>query len=239
VESLDSLSNFINRDEIVQRIQFLDNRWYVFYTKDSTKPFIDFIFSDNPPFYEIYDMKEKGKQVKSIDFQGNKWIVMFEQDPSKKNQVVKKFQDFGMMTADSLFKAGLMVDDISYGQGQWLVVLDSAVHRKCEEQLVLFDTDYPFDEIKAKIKRPESFDITMAKYINKKWISVLQKCKDQDPLTTYFQSKYSTFRIEQMIEGDIKNFRITQAGFDGRNWVFIMKKTKNINEENNLLNENN
>lgn len=238
VESLDSLRNFIDRYEVIQRVQFIDNRWYVFYTKDSSKPFIDFAFTDAPPVYEIYDRSKQGKQVKYLDFQNNKWIVMFEENPSKKNEFLKKFTTFNITVADSLFKKGLIINEISYGQNEWLVMLDSAAGHQCADQLVIFDTEYPFDDIKSKIKKPEFFEISTAKYINHQWITVLQKFQTEDPVIAYFQSKYSTFRIEQMIEGDIKNYKITQAGFDGRNWVFVMKKTKNLpaGEENNLFN---
>ncbi|MES2648384.1 MAG: hypothetical protein V4717_16015 [Bacteroidota bacterium] len=226
VGNIDSLNSFHNKNEIIQRIVFLNNSWYVFFTIDSSRPYRNFSYSSTDPFQMIYEMKQENKRIKSIDYLGDKWIITFEENLSGKNQFVKSFNRFDDRVADSLLKQGLLIDELTFGQGKWLLVLDSAKPRNAIDQLVTIEPGYPLEDTKNLLNKPHFYEISMVKYVQNKWITILHKYEKPERNTSFYQSRYSRFRIEKMIEGDIKNYHITQAGFDGRNWVFVMKKTQ-------------
>lgn len=223
VHSTDSLKQFGKNRQTIQKIVFVNNDWYVFFTKDSVAVYRDFAIDKELPFYNIMKMKEQNRVVKSIDYADKKWLVIFEDSSNKKHQALQQFNELTPVILDSLFSLGLMLDDLAYGQGKWTAALDSSNSRKCIKQVISFDTEFPYNKT-SLLTMKEGYKITMCKYLQNNWVTVLQKYDGTIPRTVHGKGMKSTFPLNEMIEKDISGYKISQADYDGSNWVFIMNK---------------
>ena len=148
---------------------------------------------------------------------------MFEDNSLKKRQTLQEYDELSPASIDSLFSKGLMIDDLAYGQGKWIAAIDSSSNRHCIKQIISFDAEFPYKNISLQTLK-DGYTISVCKYIQNKWVTVLQKFDETIPRIVHGKGMKSTFPLNEMIEKDISGYRISQADYDGRNWVFIMNK---------------
>ena len=144
--------------------------------------------------------------------------------PESINQSLEQFKQFDENLADSLFKNATTIDDVAFGNAGWMVVTGKAADKKCIDQKVMVSTSFSYDQI-TQLQR-DGYVIVMNKFIDGKWLSVLQKFDNSVPKIIQAKGRRTTFPFDDFIRYDNENYKIASAVYDGENWVYVLNKNK-------------
>jgi hypothetical protein len=229
LDSLEEIDVQQTNGWLIRNVMKMNDNLYGFFVKKSDQVSVNVIKAKSHNQLSDF-IATPGSWLNSINFLGNEWIALQDSNDVRSSQTIRNAPKLDINDINLRKAKGMIIKDLSFSNGQWFILEEKADAAKVNDQIVLETDAFPQEDISQLWEN--LFVVTLCKFVNNKWITVLHKYNKDVTVIIQRNGYKSTFPLNEFINLESNGFSLTAADYDGVYWVYIMNQLKNFKYEN-------
>lgn len=229
LDSLEEIDKQQSNGWLIRNVMKMNDHLYGFFIKKSDQVSAKVIHTKNQKDLSNFIVTPDG-WLNSINYYGNEWIALQDSNDIRTKQSIRNTPKLDINDINLRKAKGMVIKDLTFSNGQWYILEETAEAAKVNDQIVLETDAFPQEDIGQLWDN--LFVVTTCKFVNNKWITVLHKYNKDVTVVIQRNGYKSTFPLNEFINLESNGFSLSTADFDGMYWVYIMNQLKNFKYEN-------
>jgi hypothetical protein len=229
LDSLNETQNLSDSGWAIKEVIQLNNAWYGFFYKDQERK-KNIIRSYSSAEELSADIKKNDFTIHHFQYANGKFVALVDTLKKINHQSLGRYSKLDANELNVKKAMGKVVKDVVFANGEYWVLEQDAEKSGINDQIVLITDAYPKAEISQLWKT--LYVANTCKYVNRQWVTVMQKYKKDQVARVQVQGNKNTFPLDEFIRFEKDGFELETASFDGIYWGYTMLKFKNFTYEN-------